>query len=178
MKTVKLSEVSVGKIFKVGDFEFIKFAEKDGLASVVAKNEVFRSCFGKNNNFAESEVMERLTNEILPKLEESVGAENICEFETDLITFDGLKTYGKITSKISLPTLDFYRANVEIFDKYKLSRWWWLATADSAYPHWEGCLWGLCVSPVGNMNSYYYYLNFGVRPFLSFKSSIFVSCEE
>ena len=178
MKTVKLSEVEIGKTFKAGDFEFIKFSETEGIASVVAKNDVFRSCFGKNNNFAESEVMERLTNEILPKLEESVGAENICEFETDLITFDGLKTYGKITSKISLPTLDFYRANVEIFDKYKLSRWWWLATADSAYPHWEGCPWILCVSPDGDMGGNDYYDYNGVRPFLSFKSSIFVSCEE
>lgn len=178
MSKVKLSEVSVGKTFKAGDFELIKFSEAEGIASVVAKDDVFRSCFGKNNNFAESEVLERLSKEVLPKLEESVGAENICEFETDLITFDGLKTYGKITSKISLPTLDFYRANVEIFDKYKLDKWWWLATADSAYPHWEGCPWILCVSPGGLMDGNNCNDNGGVRPFLSFKSSIFVSCEE
>lgn len=180
MKTVKLSEVSVGKIFKVGDFEFIKFAEKDGVAAVVSKNILFKSEFGKNVNLAESIVLERLNKEILPEIEKAIGAENVCEFETDLTTLDGLKNYGKMQSKISLPTLDFYRENVKIFDKYKVNSWWWIATPDSATPHWDSPF-ILCVSPDGDFGNYCYYDCVGVRPFLSFISSISsisVSCEE
>ncbi len=177
MKTVKLSEVSVGKIFKVGDFEFIKFAEKDGVAAVVSKNILFKSEFGKNVNLSESIVLERLNKEILPEIEKAIGAENVCEFETDLTTLDGLKNYGKMQSKISLPMLDFYRENVEIFDKYKVNAWWWLATPDSATPHWDSPF-VLCVSPYGSVNFNDFHINRGVRPFLSLISSISVSCEE
>lgn len=177
MSKVKLSEVSVGKTFKVGDYELIKFTEKDGVASVVFKDVVFRSEFGKNANFAESDVLEKLNKEILPGIEKAIGSENVCEFETDLTALDGVKTYGKMISKISLPTLDFYRENVEIFDKHKLKSWWWLATPDSAYPHWDS-LFVLCVSPCGYVYRNYYGILSGVRPFLSFLSSIPVSCEE
>lgn len=177
MSKLKLSEVENGKVFGIGEYEFIKFSETDGKVLAVAKEILFNSEFGNNANFAESEVLERLTKEVLPKIEETVGAENVCEFETDLTALDGVKTYGKITSKISLPTLDFYRANVEIFDKYKLNKWWWLATPDSAYPHWNSPF-ILCVSPVGNVNRNFFNYYFGLRPFLSFTSSIFVSCEE
>ena len=80
-------------------------------------------------------------------------------------------------SKISLPTLDFYRENAEIFDKYKVNSWWWIATPDSATPHWDSPF-VLCVSPGGVIIGINYYYDYGVRPFLSFISSISVSCEE
>ena len=82
-----------------------------------------------------------------------------------------------MTSKISLPTLDFYRENVEIFDKHKLDEWWWLATPESAQPHGNP-FWTLCVSPSGIIFSDLYDFDIGVRPFLYFVSSISVSCEE
>ena len=110
---------------------------------------------------------------------EAVGDDNLCSFKTDLTTLDGLKTYGEIESKISLPTMDFYRANVELFDKHKAERWWWLATADSAAPHWREDPFVLCVSPRGSIiNDIYDSGNGGVRPFCIFKSSIFGSSEE
>ena len=176
--TKELSKVKEGATFEVAGYEFIKFSDRDGETTAVSKDYIFRSAFGDNNNLRESKVLERLETEVLPKIAEAVGMENICDIKTDLTTLDGLKLYGEMTSKISLPTFDFYRENVHIFDKYKPDRWWWLATPESAQPH-SSPSWIVCVSPSGivlncGCNCNY----FGVRPFLRFVSSISVSCEE
>lgn len=169
-----LAEIKNGETFKIGDVEFIKFTDKDGVTTVVTKDIVFRSDFGENNNLANMKIINRLEKKFLPSIIAAVGEENILDIETDLTTLDGLKTFGTITSKVSLPTLDFYRENVEIFDKYKLDSWWWLATAWSALPHYDSSL-VLCVAPSGDIDGGGYCGNNGVRPFLNFKSSIFVS---
>lgn len=177
MKKTELSSIEVGKTFKIGEIEFIKFSDIDGVTIAVSKDIVFRLEFGNNNNLAESDVLEKLNKEILPELIKEVGEENILEFETDLTTLDGLKPYEPLKSKISIPSFDFYRANVEMFDKYKVDSWWWLATPDTAEPHYKPS-WRLCVTPDGGILSSNYYCNCGVRPFLKFVSSIFVSYEE
>ena len=169
-----MSEIENGETFKIGDIEFIKFYDENGETIAVTKECIYDMEFGSNNNFAESEVLKRLMQEFLPKIIEIVGDENICYSKTDLTTLDGLKPYDELVSKITLPTFDFYRANVEIFDKYKLDCYWWLATPDTAQPHYEP-RWITCVSPSGDFRNYFYNLNIGVRPFLRFVSSIFVS---
>ena len=171
---IKLADIENGDIFKVGDYEFIKFSDDNGITTAVAKDIVFESDFGDNSNFAESEVLRRMKDKFLPKITAIVGAENLRSIVTDLTTFDGLKTYGETESYISIPTLDFYRTNIAIFDKYKLDGWWWTATAWSALPHYESAS-ILCVSPSGGLNYYGYNNDYGVRPFLRFVSSIFVS---
>lgn len=176
-KGVKLSEVKDGNTFKIGDIEFIKFFDENGVTIAVTKDIVFNSTFGEDNNLHTSVVLERLDKEFLPKIAAIVGIENICKIETDLTTLDGLKPYGTLHSRISLPTVDFYRANVEIFDKYKLDKWWWLATPYSAKPHYDP-VFVSCVSPSGDFNYDDCNGNSGVRPFLRFLSSICVSCEE
>lgn len=174
---MELLKVGIGNTFTVAGMELIKFADKDGITVAVAKENLFNSRFGKNNNFAESDILDRLNREILPKLESEVGEENIKEFELDLTSLDGLDTYGKIKTKIGLPTFDFYRENVRIFDKHKVDDWWWLATPDTTKEHIND-YWVTCVSPLGSIRINSYIINYiGVRPFLHFVSSISVSCE-
>ncbi len=179
-KTMKVLEtVETGKTFEVGGVEFIKFpGGADGQTIAVAKDIAFRSIFGNNNNLAESDILKKLNKDFLPRIIAAVGEENVCEFETDLTTLDGLKTYGTMKSKVSLPTLDFYRENVEIFDEYNPDTWWWLATPFSAEPHYKDCWWVECVAPSGFINDGNYRYNFGVRPRLIFVSAISVSCGE
>ena len=167
----------VGRTFTVGGMEFIRFPEKHGKSPVVMKDIAFRSEFGDDNNLHTSTVLQRMQEEILPKITEDVGEENVLIFDTDLTTWDGLKPYPNLKSRISLITMDFYREHVDIFDAYKVDDWWWLANPESAQPHSEPW-WTLCVAPSG----YFDYSNFnssdGVRPFLIFQSSIFESSEE
>ena len=177
-KENRIPRIKDGETFKIGGKEFIKFPDKDGMTPVVMKDIAFTSRFGDNNNLKESKILQRMETEILPKIIAAIGEENVCIIKTDLTTLDGLKPYGELESRISLPTLDFYRTNVEIFDKYNPERWWWLATPESAKPH-DDPWWILCVSPSGFIGINGFGNNDdGVRPFLIFKSSIFESFEE
>lgn len=173
-----LKNVGLSEVFKVAGFEFIKFHEKDGTTVAVAKDSWFDSTFGDNNNFATSKILKRLQEEFLPQLEAVIGAENIMEHEVDLLSLDGSDKWGKINTKISLPTFDFYRHNVKIFDEHKLAAWWWLATSDCVSEHVGHDYYVSSVSPQGFM-SFNNSNNdgIGVRPFLIFVSSISVSCE-
>ena len=178
MKT--LAEIKIGQTFKIADIEFIKFADESGHTIAVAKDSAFDSQFGDNNNFSESRVKSRLESEILPKITEAVGAENIVEHEVDLLSLDGDDKWGKAKCKISIPTFDFYRHNVKIFDKYPMADWWRLATPYTTTKHYND-YWVLCVSPRGSICYRNYNDVYGVRPFMIFVSSISVisvSCEE
>lgn len=176
-KAPTLHGVKDGEIFTLAGFEFIKFPSVDGKTPVVMKGIAFRSTFGNSNNFKESDVLKRLESEVLPKIAAAIGEDNLCTIKTDLTTWDGLKVYGELESLISIPTMDFYRENVEIFDKFNPSAWWWLATADSAKPHYDPT-WVLCVAPAGHFSFDCYGYDCGVRPFFLFKSSIFESSEQ
>ena len=163
--------------FTVAGIEFIKFPADGDRVPVMAKECIFRSQFGSNNDLRQSDVLKKMEDDVLPKIIEAVGEDNVLEFKTDLTTLDGLKPYGVMESKISLPTLDFYRANAEIFDKHKVDQWFWLATPESAAPH-DSPYWVLCVAPSGCILNVRCNRDRGVRPFLYFHSSIFGSCGE
>lgn len=175
-KTIGFHGVKDGEVFQLAGIEFIKFPDTEEGTPVVMRGIAFNSDFGSNNDLRKSRVLERMEKEILPKIITAIGEENVCTFKTDLTAWDGLKNYGHMESRISLPTMDFYRANVEVFDKYKVGSWWWLATPDTMQPHGEPW-WTLCVSPAGILGFDYYYVRRGVRPFLILKSSIFKSLE-
>ena len=173
-KEIRYPGVQNGETFKVGKFEFIKFPDVNGMTPAVMKNIAFCSRFGDNNDLRESDVLRKMKTEILPEIIAEVGEENLCTIKTDLTTLDGLKPYGEMESLISLPTFDFYRANVDIFDKHKVDEWWWLATPESTKPH-DNPYWLLCVSPSGCIDGDLCNDDSGVRPFCILKSDIFVS---
>ena len=175
IETKNLTEIPAGELFKIGRFEFIKFADEKGKVTAVSKDSLFISRFGENNDFSKSEVLIKLTDEILPEIEKEVGSENVLEFETDLLSLDGSTKHGVMKSRIGLPTFDFYRKHRAIFEKYKLDEWWWLATPDST-SEYSNDNWCVCVAPSGFI--YYFCFNHhyvGVRPFCIFNSNIFVS---
>jgi hypothetical protein len=176
-KKVLLPGVPDSGIFKIGTTDYIKFPSVNSQTPIVARDILFTSTFGTDNDFRNSKILKKLQEEYLPEVIEAVGAENVCSFKTDLTTLDGLKPYEDLESRVSLPTFDFYRANVKTFDRYPVGEWWWLATPDTAQPHYDP-IWGVCVSPSGSVISDYYFNRSGVRPFYILNSSIFGSCEE
>lgn len=176
-KNVRYPGIQDGETFHLAGYEFIKFPSANGETPIVMRDYAFLSRFGDNNDLRTSDVLKKMQAEILPKIIEEIGEENVCTIQTDLTTLDGLKPYGVMESKISLPTLDFYRAHGDIFNKYKPSRWCWLATPESAKPN-SNPYWILCVSPSGCMYYGLYYDGYiGVRPVLILKSTIFESSE-
>lgn len=176
-KQVKLAEIPAGGTFKIGDREFVVLDNCGGIAVSITKDVIKNMRFGPNNNFADSEV-DTFCKEFANELAEEIGVDNLVEFPVDLTSDDGLKDYGKITRYVTLMTADQYREYVEILDKHKPDKWWWLATPYSTARH-ENDLWVKCVSPAGHINDVVCnFDNFGVRPFCIFKSDIFVSSEQ
>lgn len=164
-------KVNEGETFKIGDIELIRFPKINGGVPVVAKDSIARMKFGESNNLKESTELQKELDGFLKKITNVIGEENVLSFETDLLSLDGGDKYGKMTSKVSLPTLDFYRSNRKIFDKHKLDKYYWLATPDSNDNSFV-----LCVAPAGYVGcDYIYGDDGGVRPFCILKSNIFVS---
>lgn len=177
IRTTILSEISNGATFKIGNREFIKFSEENGVVTAVSKDCIYDSTFGPNNNFAESSILRDLEEGILSEIEAIAGADNVLEFETDLLSLDGSAKHGVMKSRVSIPTFDFYRKNRAVFEKYKLDKWWWLATPDST-SEYNSDNWIVCVSPSGGIYSVNCNDYLGVRPFWNFVSSISVSLGE
>ncbi len=174
MSTVKITDIPDKATFVIAGIEFIKFSEVNGKVTAVARDLPFKSRFGDNNDFTNSDIRAKL-GKLLEKIKAEVGAENICSFETSLTALDGLKPYPALEAEICIPTFDFVRQNVDIFDMYPVDDVWWTATPESAQPHDEP-RWVVCVSPRGGIDDYDSIGNDnGVRPFLIFDSSIFVS---
>ena len=172
MESISFKNIRDGETFTVAGYEFIKFPAVDGKVPAVARDLLYTSRFGDNNDLTQSKVLADLQREFLPKIVEAVGRENLCTIHTDLTALDGLNPYPVLESLVSLPTFDFCRANVEIFDNYPVDDWWWTATPNSAKPH-DNPHWIVCVAPSGNISFGRYFRGGGVRPFLLFESSIF-----
>lgn len=171
----KLSDVAAGDTFKLGEHEFIVLEQSGDTTAVILKDLLYENeHFGENNNFDGSHVDElcaKFANEIAA----IVGEENLVLHTVDLTTNDGLKDYGKIRRRASLLTAELYRRYVEVLDKRKTNKWWWLATAFSTNTH-SSDVYILCVSPSGCVNGCICNIGHGgVRPFCILKSDIFVS---
>ena len=167
-------EIINDELFRIGKYEFIKFIDENGNIIGVLKDNLCNMEFGNNNNFSKSDILNKLNNEFLSEIENIVGSENLIEFETDLISLDGSKKHGTMKSKVSIPTFDFYRKNRATFAKYNLNDWWWLVTPHTT-SEFVNDYWVVCVSPHGDVYRNYYCGSLGVRPFLTFISTIFDS---
>ena len=150
-----LSAISTGNTFKVGDYEFIVLEHAKDTTAVILKDLLKTSeKFGVNNNFDGSNV-DNICKTFAKEIECIIGKENLIEHTVDLTSDDGLKDYGKVKRKVSLLTTELYRRYVEILDKYKISKWWWLVTAFSTKKHNDtSCV--KCVSPSGFIGSNFY----------------------
>ena len=174
----RLSEIAVGDTFTLGDYEFIVLEQSGDTTAVILK-ELLKNGekFSESDNKYYGSNVDNICNEFAMEMKEIVGKENLVEHTVDLTADDGLKCYGSIKRLMSLLTAEQYRKYVDILDKHKIDKWWWLATAHSTNKH-DNSSWVKCVSPDGNLDYYSYYDSVGVRPFLKFVSSIFVSYEE
>lgn len=174
IEQIKLANIAVGEIVKIGKYEFIVLEHSNDTTAVILKNLLFESKeFGKDNNYKASYI-DDLCGDFADEISEIIGKDNLIEHTVDLTSDDGLKDYGKINRSMSILTTDLYRRYVEILDKYKVKKWWWLATAFSTPKH-DPDNWVKCVSPSGYIHDYFYYDDLGVRPFCILNSNIFVS---
>lgn len=127
------------------------------------------SVFGKNNNYAESNIREKLTDSDLAKELKNEFGERLVPITLDLLSLDGLDDYGVVEGDIlAIPTLDLYRECRKSIPKS--DSWWWLATPDST-PSGIGASYAQCVGSSGSVGCGGCDWNGrGVRPFCIIKS--------
>ena len=171
---IKLADIPVAESFKIDKYEFVVLEHSGDTTAVILKELLFKDeKFGTSNNYKDSHI-DKLCGDFANVISNVIGKGNLIEHTVDLTSDDGLKDYGKIKRKMSLLTTNLYRRYVEILDKYKVNKWWWLATADSTPTHNISKL-VKYVSPSGFVFFSDFYNVSGVRPFCILKSNIFVS---
>ena len=172
---VKLSDITVGDTFKVGDLEFIVLEQRGFETSVILKEFWKSTQFdGSQNDYKESSIRKDLNVNFYEQLSSLVGKENIVKHTVDLTSDDGRTDYGNCDDYISLLTCEMYRKYVYVLEKHNPKKWWWLSTAYSVKSNgWETAV--RCVDGIGTLNGSSCNVSIGVRPFCILKSNIFVS---
>ena len=173
--SVKLADVTVSDIVKIGSYEMIVLEQFGSQTALILKDlYVEESEFADENNKYDGSYVDEKCQEFAQDLANIVGWDNVVLHEVDLTSDDGLKDYGTVERRASLITAEMYRWYVEILDTVKLEKWWWLATPHSTQRHGNNS-WVKCVSPSGFICYDGYGSGNGVRPFCILKSNIFVS---
>ena len=172
---IQLCDVEQYKPFKVGDTEFIVLEHLEGSKTLcLTRNFITENTeFDENtNNLAKASVLNVL-DEFESEIVAEVSVENMCDFEIDLTTDDGLKDYGSITRKTGLLTDVQYRKHSEGIEQYEVDDWWWLANAVST-PR-RNVLYAVRCVAGGGLGNFNCCNGLGVRAVCIFKSNIFVS---
>nr|DAZ45889.1 MAG TPA: hypothetical protein [Caudoviricetes sp.] len=126
-----------------------------------------------SSNWENSNLRDYLNEEFFEKIAAEIGLENIVPFERDLLSLDGQTEYGKCEDKFSLLTVDEYRKYRSLIPNTK-DYWWWLISPWST-PCNDYKRTVAVVSSAGRIGNDGCYVNYGVRPFCIFSSSIFES---
>ena len=167
--------IAIGEVVSIADTDFIVLDITEESVLCLTKNFAFEgsSRFDANiNNYAKSEIRDKLKNIFFKKLADKIGNDNFVEMEINLLTDDGLDEYGKISECFGLLTCDMYRKYNRIIERYPVQNWWWLATAYStSHRGYPRCV--RCVNSGGSLRYYDCDYCNGVRPFVNFKSSFF-----
>lgn len=127
------------------------------------------------NDWRISELRQHLNSDLLEKIENEIGEENVIGFERNLLSVDGQKEYEKCKDKVSMLALDEYRKYRSLIPNEEY--YWWLLTPWST-PCNEYYKWTAVVLPSGNVSYNYCYSCNGVRPVCIFSPSIFESKEK
>lgn len=139
----------------------------------VLENEEFDS---SGNNWIDSGLRDKLYKNILPKIKNEVGDENVIKFKRDLTSMDGLTEYGCCIDEISLLNVDEYRKYRNLILNSE-KEWWWTITPWSTKSNNDG-VWVAVVSPSGGFDNDFYDNSLAVRPFCIFSSKLFESRKE
>lgn len=127
------------------------------------------------NDWRISELRQHLNSDLLEKIENEIGEENVIGFERNLLSVDGQKEYEKCKDKVSMLALDEYRKYRSLIPNEEY--YWWLLTPWST-PCNEYYKWTAVVLPSGNVNDVNCSYSRGVRPVCIFSPSIFESKEK
>ena len=152
----------IGKFVVICGFPWNIIKEDNGCTYYLLDGVLEKSQFGKNNNYKQSYIKEKLNSSDLVKQLKNEFGDRLVPIKTNLLSLDGLDDYGHTEGDIlSIPTHDLYRECRKNITKIDVS--WWLSTPYSTpsgygsgevehiYPDgdmgWDWCDSCLCVRP-------------------------------
>lgn len=181
-----LYECKVGNIIidNIGNEWYVVEQDNDNNRTKVWRKELLDGTYkfdSKSNDFSKSEIKNVLNDEngkILTDIYKGFGKENILVDTVDLLSMDGLDTYGTYNCKVHLGTFDDYRkARKNGMFMTENEKPFWLDTPGSTNEGYSAS----CVLVVYGSGFVCYFdcvwNDRGVRPFCSLESSICVSVE-
>lgn len=182
----QLYECKVGNVIvdDIGNEWYVVEQDIENNRTKVWKKELLEKTYrfdSELNDFRTSEIKNVLNDEngdILTDIYKGFGKENVLIDTVDLLSMDGLHTYGTCDCKVHLGTFDDYRkARKNGMFRTENEKPFWLDTPDSTN---EGCSASFvrivnCGGDVGCNDCGWG--GYGVRPFCSLDSSICVSVE-
>lgn len=182
----QLYECKVGNVIvdDIGNEWYVVEQDIENNRTKVWKKELIDGTYkfdNGSNDFRTSEIKNVLNDEngkILSDIYKGFGKENVLLDTVDLLSMDGLDTYGTCNCKVHLGTFDDYRkARKNGMFRTENEKPFWLDTPDSTN---EGCSTSCVRIVYGNGFVDYrgcIWNGYGVRPFCSLDSSICVSVE-
>lgn len=182
----QLYECKVGNVIvdDIGNEWYVVEQDIENNRTKVWKKELIDGTYkfdNGSNDFRTSEIKNVLNDEngkILSDIYKGFGKENVLLDTVDLLSMDGLDTYGTCNCKVHLGTFDDYRkARKNGMFRTENEKPFWLDTPDSTN---EGCSASFVLIVYGRGNVYCddcLWNGCGVRPFCSLDSSICVSVE-
>lgn len=162
MKTIK--DYNQGERFVYGKKNCMVLEHMNDGTLCMVLDEDFESKFGESNNFAESELREKLNGVYLDEwVKSGADKEDFVLMEVDLTANDGLKDYGTCECFLAPRTCDQHRKYRYLIPNPK-ENWEWTATAYSTKENgYSSIAYQATVS--GGLHSYYNVdIAGGVRP--------------
>lgn len=171
MEGKTLGSVKPGNIVTIGEREYIVLGHSRETTAIIAKKPVKAMAFGKDSDYAKSDVRTYCNGEFYKELCKAVGKHNIIPHTVNLVADDGSNKGEIVKDNVSILTCDLYRRYREFLPAIGSSCWTAtrVTTLDKDYardvcfvgPHGILC-WNECV----------YYVD--VRPFCILNSSVLV----
>lgn len=168
-----LKDYKPGEIAKIGSRDYVVLEHKDVFMTAVLDKDIAAVMeFGKNANWAGSDVESYCEGEYYKELAKVVGEENIIPHTVDLMCDDGSNKNTTSRNRISVLTPDLYRKFRELIPSVDKTCWTpnGVTVLDDDYSH------GVCVVLYNGVLSWYSYgCSYGVRPFCILNSNIVTS---
>ena len=167
-----LGSVKPGDTVIIGDREYIVLGHEKGITAIIAKKPTKTMAFGKDGNYAKSDVRAYCNGEFYEELCKVVGEYNVLPHTVNLVSDDGSNKGASLTDFVSIPTCDLYRRYREFLPAIDFACWTAtrVTTLDEDYAR------SVCIVDHGGILGWDDCGYFGwVRPFCILNSSVLVS---
>ena len=167
-----LGSVKPGDAVTIGEREYIVLGHEKGITAIIAKKPTKTMAFGKDGNYAKSDVRAYCNGEFYEELCKVVGEYNVLPHTVNLVSDDGSNKGASVTDFVSIPTCDLYRRYREFLPAIDFACWTAtrVTTLDNDYAR------SVCIVDHGGILGWDDCGYFGwVRPFCILNSSVLVS---